>query len=341
MSTAPGGRLVLLVTSHRVAPGLLTWPAWQLLQSAEVYAGAEAGPQEPFLAAAGIDVRRAGALDARAEAAVLLAAARSALVVRIAGPEGEPDLALALGEIVAAGADGGVVQPEIEVVGASYDLPGARLLDLVTVMDRLRSPGGCPWDARQTHDSLVTYLLEEAYETVEALESGDRAHLREELGDLLLQVMFHARIAEEHADDPFSVDDVAAGIVAKLIHRHPHVFADVDARTSEAVEANWETIKAAEKGRTSAADGIPPGQPALARAAKLMHRASKAGLEVELPPLPAGMVEAIAEARDVGDVLLAVVALARARGVDPESEARAAARRYEAAVRAAEAPELG
>ena len=113
----------------------------------------------------------------------------------------------------------------------SYDLPGARLLDLVATMDRLRSPGGCPWDAEQTHESLVTYLVEETYETIEAIETGDRDHLREELGDLLLQVMFHSRIAAEHTEAPWSVDDVAGDIVDKLVRRHPHVFAGAVAAT--------------------------------------------------------------------------------------------------------------
>ena len=316
-------RLVLLMTSHRIAPGLLTWPAWALLTSAEVHAGPEPGPHDPHLAAAGVSVvRGAGAAD-------LLARAAERTVVRLMGPDGEPDLALALGAAAAAAADAGDRPPEIEIVHGSYDLPGGRLLDLVAVMDRLRSPGGCPWDAKQTHSSLLQYLLEEAYETVEAVEAGDRAHLREELGDLLLQVMFHARIAEEHDSDPFSVDDVAAGIVEKLIHRHPHVFADADADTAEVVEANWEALKAAEKGRSSAVDGVPLAQPALALAAKLMNRAEKAGIDVAVPPLDAG-------GADLGDLLLGAVALARRQKVDPEAALRAAARRYAEAVRAVE-----
>lgn len=209
--------------------------------------------------------------------------------------------------------------------------PGAALLELVAVMDRLRSPGGCPWDAEQTHESLLKYLIEETYELVEAVESGDRAHLREELGDLLLQVMFHSRIAAEHPADPFDIDDVAAGIAAKLVHRHPHVFATDapggDARTAQDVEQNWETLKAAEKGRTSAMDGVPLAQPALALADKLLSRAAKAPLVV---PVPQAALDADA---DVGDVLLAVVVAARARGLDAEAELRAACRRFAATVR--------
>jgi XTP/dITP diphosphohydrolase len=212
--------------------------------------------------------------------------------------------------------------------------PGAALLELVAVMDRLRSPGGCPWDAEQTHESLLKYLIEETYETVEAVESGDRAHLREELGDLLLQVMFHSRIATEHPSDPFDIDDVAAGISAKLIHRHPHVFATSepggDATTAAQVEQNWEALKAAEKGRTSAMDGVPLAQPALALADKLLSRASKAPFEV---PVDAAAVPADVE---IGDLLFSLVVAARARGLDAEAELRAACRRFAAAVRTLE-----
>jgi XTP/dITP diphosphohydrolase len=200
------------------------------------------------------------------------------------------------------------------------------VLDLVAVMDRLRSPGGCPWDAKQTHESLVTYLIEETYETIEAIETGDRDHLREELGDLLLQVVFHARIAAEDPDSGWSIDDVAAGIVAKLVRRHPHVFADVHAPTAEHVEANWEVLKAAEKGRESVVDGVPTGLPALALVAKLMSRAARAGVPVSPDPDDASF----------GGRLIRLVAEAQASGADAETELRAAARRYADAVRAAE-----
>jgi XTP/dITP diphosphohydrolase len=208
--------------------------------------------------------------------------------------------------------------------------PGARLLELVAVMDRLRSPGGCPWDAEQTHASLLQYLIEETYETVEAVESGDRDHLVEELGDLLLQVVFHARIGQERTDDPFDIDDVAAGIVTKLRNRHPHVFGDATVTDMAALETNWEAAKAAEKGRASAMDGIPPGLPALALAAKTQSRAARLGAG---PDVPAAPLDADA---DLGEALFALVATARARGLDPEAELRAATRRFAAAVRAAE-----
>jgi XTP/dITP diphosphohydrolase len=154
---------------------------------------------------------------------------------------------------------------------------GAALLDLVAVMDRLRSPGGCPWDAEQTHASLVPYLVEETYEAVEAIESGERDHMAEELGDVLLQVVFHARVAQEDEVAPFDIDDVAAGIAAKLRRRHPHVFGDVVADTPEAVAANWSVIKAAEKAAKGSGaappgplHGIPAGMPPLAKAAAMV-----------------------------------------------------------------------
>jgi XTP/dITP diphosphohydrolase len=202
-------------------------------------------------------------------------------------------------------------------------------------MDGLRSPGGCPWDAEQTHATLVKYLLEEAYETAEAIEDGDETALREELGDVLLQVVFHARIAQDA--EGWDIDDVAAGIVDKLVRRHPHVFAGAKADTASDVEANWEALKAREKGRTSAADGVPLAQPALALASALVGRTAKAGLDVPVT----GVIEEpeVVDADSIGDLLMAVVVLARAAKVDPEAALRAAARRYRAAVHAAEALE--
>jgi XTP/dITP diphosphohydrolase len=204
---------------------------------------------------------------------------------------------------------------------------GVRFLELVEVMDRLRSPGGCPWDAEQTHASLVKYLLEEAYETAEAIEDGDDAALREELGDVLLQVVFHSRIAQERPADEgggWGIDDVAGDIVDKLVRRHPHVFGSVTAETARDVEANWEELKTAEKGRTSAVDGVPLAQPALALASALLGRSAKAGLDVEV----ATKVEppAVVDEDAVGRLLLAVVALARESGVDAEAALRAASR---------------
>lgn len=160
---------------------------------------------------------------------------------------------------------------------------GTAVLELVAVMDRLRSPGGCPWDAQQTHESLAPYAVEEAYELAEAIGGGDRDEIADELGDVLLQVAFHARVAQEHPTQPFDIDDVARRIVAKLRRRHPHVFADAHAPSAADVEATWEAIKAAEKPeRTGPFDGIPAGLPPLERAAKLTTRAARAGLSDEL-----------------------------------------------------------
>jgi XTP/dITP diphosphohydrolase len=199
----------------------------------------------------------------------------------------------------------------------------------VEVMDRLRSPGGCRWDAEQTHESLARYLLEETYEVLEAIERDDRTLLREELGDLLLQVLFHARLAEEEPD-PYSIEDVAADLVDKLVRRHPHVFAD-GARTDAAtLNETWERQKIAEKGRTSAVDGVPLAQPALALSAKLVARANRAGLDVAVP---AG--------DDVGARLFAIVQEAVAAGVDPETALRRTTRAYRSAIIAAEATTPG
>jgi len=192
-------------------------------------------------------------------------------------------------------------------------------------MDRLRSPGGCPWDAEQTHASLAPYALEEAYELVEAIEVGSRDDLLEELGDMLLQVVFHARLAEEDPAAPFDIEAVANACADKLVERHPHVFADGDAQTAGEVSARWDEIKKSTKGRESVFDGVPVGQSALARAQKVASRAAKAGIEV---PVDAGGA--------VGDALLEVAVRAQADGVDAEAALRAAVRRYEDAARFAE-----
>jgi XTP/dITP diphosphohydrolase len=214
-------------------------------------------------------------------------------------------------------------------------MTGSRLLELVAVMDRLRRE--CPWDRRQTHRSLVPYLLEETYETLEAIESGqgpdaapDYVHLREELGDLLLQVYFHARLAEEAGPDGFTIEDVAGGIVDKLVHRHPHVFAPqegADAMSADEVDRSWERLKAAEKGRASVLEGIPAALPALALADKVVGRAARVGV---------GPASGDSAAGSVGDRLLALVSEARSDGVDAEQALRDAVRRLAEDVRAAE-----
>ena len=187
------------------------------------------------------------------------------------------------------------------------DPPGSRLLDAVNVMDRLRSPGGCPWDAKQTHASLKPYLIEEAFEAYQALEDQDDEALREELGDVLLQVLFHARI-----DEAWNVDDVAGDLVDKLVRRHPHVFAGASA---DDLEASWEALKHAEKQRTSVTDGVPMTQPALMLAAKLQKRSARIGAPT-------------ASYDGLGGQLWDVVARCREQGLDPEEVLRATAREH-------------
>lgn len=212
---------------------------------------------------------------------------------------------------------------------------GSRLLELVAVMDRLRSPGGCPWDAEQTHASLVEYLIEETYETVEAIDTGDDAALREELGDLLLQVVFHSRIGQEDREVPWDIDDVASGIIDKLISRHPHVFSNVTATSAHDVEKQWQARKAAEKGRTSVTDGVPVGMPPTVQAHKLAGRARRGGVEVSIAPepsmtwasqilaqLPAGGADEQQAA--LGELLLALTGVAADHGLDAEAAMRAA-----------------
>ncbi|MFF8379868.1 nucleoside triphosphate pyrophosphohydrolase [Streptomyces sp. NPDC015661] len=317
MTSESPGRIVLLTASHRVAPGLLSWPAWQALGAADrVLCPDEDHPQLPYLREAGVAVEQA-----RPTAEELVEACAGGRTVLLL-PSGEGDRALTDGLARLAGS-GRVSMPDLELLPGSYDLPGARLLDLVQIMDRIRRE--CPWTSRQTHQGLAKYAIEEAYELVEAIEEGDRQELREELGDVLLQVVFHARIAEEDTEEPFSVDDVAGTLVEKLIHRHPHVFGDATAETPEDVHAHWLRTKAIEKQRESVTDGVPLGQPGLALAAKLAGRARAAALDVKLP---AG--------EGIGYELLALASRAEASGVDPEAALRAAARTYRDAIRAAE-----
>ncbi|MFC5382323.1 MazG family protein [Aquipuribacter nitratireducens] len=225
---------------------------------------------------------------------------------------------------------------------------GRALLDAVAVMDRLRSPGGCPWDREQTHESLLRYLVEEAYETVDAVAAltaastsddpaarADAEHeLAEELGDVLLQVLFHARVAQERG--AFDVDDVARLLVAKLVRRHPHVFADEEQATGDGVQARWDELKAAEKPARGPVDGIPRHLPALARTDKLLARLERAGLDPDalVVPEPAAGTAARDADAEVGRVLFEVVRSARTAGVDPEAALRAHTDRVERAARA-------
>lgn len=214
-------------------------------------------------------------------------------------------------------------------------MEGSQLQRLVEVMDQLRSPGGCPWDAEQTHESLLKYLLEESYEFVDAVQSGNRIDMREELGDVLLQVYFHARIAQDDLDDPFTIEDVAQSIADKLIRRHPHVFSDGAAQSTAEVIHNWEAIKRLEKGRTSALDGVAMSQPALALIEKLLYRASKFDVDVVVPEVVD--LEKPADESAVGQALLTVIAWAHANGVDAESALRKEAMRLSQQIAAIEA----
>ena len=334
--------LIVLATSPRVAPGLLSSAAWQALRSAAVVLAPAGHPQLPALDEAGIAYR---VVSAAGEAAQV--ATQDGTAVWLAPPGDDP--------VVPAGG---------QVLRGSADLPGAHLIDLVATMDRLRRE--CPWDARQTHQSLAPHLLEEPYEALDALELGDQEAFREELGDVLLQVAFHARIAAER-DDGYDIDDVADGIVAKLVRRHPHVFADVPVSGADEVTRNWDDIKKQEKRERaeragaagasadppSALDGVPFAQPALALATQLQRRAERAGIPDDLARLegdprdndggPGGSSGGSAGSDggsgdgaggDIGRDLFHLVARARAAGRDPEAELRAAARRYRDLVRA-------
>jgi len=214
---------------------------------------------------------------------------------------------------------------------------------IISIMRRLRAPGGCPWDAEQTHESLKRYLLEESYEVLEAIDNGSDELLKEELGDLLLQPVFHAAIAEERG--AFTMDDILTTLADKLIRRHPHVFGDQEIKDSEAQIANWEKIKKAEKGdeRRSALSGIPPHLPALMKAQKITEKASRVGFDWEhVDQVMAKVIEelhefeeAMAQGRqdrmeaELGDLLFAIVNLGRFLSLDPEEALRKTIARFQ------------
>jgi len=213
--------------------------------------------------------------------------------------------------------------------------PGERVLDLVAVQARLRAPDGCPWDREQTHRTLARHLLEETHELLAAIDDEDDDAIRDELGDLLLQVTFHAEIAAE--EGRWDLDDVADGLVRKLVHRHPHVFGDTEVAGADEVLVNWERLKAEETaGRAGVEEDIPASLPALARAAKVQRRAAGWGfawrtrerilekLHEELDELEAAAGDPGHAEEELGDVLLVVVALARSLGLDAESALRRA-----------------
>ena len=311
---APAGRIVLLVTSPRLPAGLLTAEAWDLVRAHPVFSATD-GEQADALRVSGVTVQLV-----EPDPELLIAALASHdTIVWLGGPAGEEEFARRLGMRLAR-------EPslaELELCYGSWDPPGARLLDAVAVIDRLVSPGGDPWKRQQNFASLAPYLLEESYEAYDAIVAGDLDALREELGDVLLQVVLHARLAEELAEDQrWSVDDVAGGLVEKMVRRNPHVFAGESVDGVEAIIDNWERIKKAEKSRDSVLEGIALSQPALALAAKILQRAARAGLDV---PLPAGP--------ELGPTLLRLVAQARAEGLDAEAAMREAALDHADAVR--------
>lgn len=307
--------LTVLVTSPRVPAGLMSRDAWVALENADRVLAADVDdPLPSAVAASGLEVTAMPFDSAAAAARALVEAAAAGSVVWIGSPDADPGLTDALAEELTRLES----PPQIEVLVGSWDLPGARLLDAVSVMDSLRSPGGCPWDAAQTHESLAKYLLEEAHETVEAIEIGDTAHVAEELGDVLLQVLFHARIAADE-DPGFDIDQVAAGLVDKLIRRHPHVFGDGDATTPDEVEQSWERIKAAEKADRDQDDllaGIPVSLSPLLTAEKVLTRADRRGIQL-----------AYDDRVDLGGRLLALVAEAGAAGTSADAALRDVLRR--------------
>jgi XTP/dITP diphosphohydrolase len=318
-------RIVLLVTSPRLPAGLLTADAWDLVRANPVLTAAD-GDQSAALRRAGASVT---VTDGGADE-LFAALAEHDTVVWLAGPTGDESLARTIGLRLSR-------EPslaEMEIVYGSWDPPGARLLDAVAVMDHLASPDGDPWKRQQTHRSLAKYMIEEAYESVDAIEADDLDALRDELGDVLLQVVLHARLAQNLPDgQAWTIDDVAAGFVDKMVRRNPHVFGDAEVDTVEAITEQWEQIKRDERAGRGPMAGVVLGQPALSLAAKIQSRAARAGLTIAAPDV--GSEDAAA---DLGDRLWTLVAEAQAAGLDAEAALRRVAlARLEAANAAANA----
>lgn len=346
--THPDPRVVLVETSDAL-PGLLPFQAWDALARADAIFVRDVAthPAAPHLYVAGLDLtslapvsleareldlsQPGSAEDRRAAKALLAAAAEHGTVTYLRGP-GDEHLSTVLASMSPA------YDAELELVFFAQQPPGAELLRLVEVMRRLRDPdGGCPWDLEQDHETLKGYLVEETYELLEAIDSGIDRDIAEELGDVLLQVVFHAQVGADRR--AFAIDDVARGIADKLERRHPHVFGDVDVDSAEQVQANWDEIKAQEKGRTGPFDGVPTGLPSAMLTQKLQRKAAKLGFDWPdaggaIDKVREELAEALAaeddEARfhEVGDLLAASVALARHLDVDAEDALRQAALRF-------------
>jgi XTP/dITP diphosphohydrolase len=336
-------RVVLVETSDAL-PGLLPFQAWDALGAADevLLRDRDQHPAARHLYAAGLDLvelepatlgrddldltRPGSPEDRRYAKALVERVLRGETPVYLLGPD-DTGLPPALAGM-AANHD-----LQIELVFFAPMPEGTELLRLVEVMRRLRDPeDGCPWDLQQDHASLLGYLLEEAYELVDAVEGGDDTDIEEELGDVLLQIVFHAQVARDRG--AFAVDDVARGIVEKLVRRHPHVFADGAADTAEDVQTNWDTLKAEEKGRTGTFEGVPRTMAGLLLLETLQRKAAKRGVVTE-PPSTARMrdeAERLGAEDDpdgvVGAMLEALVSVARELNVDPEVAARSAGRRF-------------
>jgi XTP/dITP diphosphohydrolase len=339
-------RLVLLAVSPRVAAGLLSAQAWDAVRAGPVLTCDHTSVQLAPLRAAGVAVTVLDPLSGAAAAERLLAAAATTgTATWLVGLADDPELPNAAADVARSAA------AHVDVVHGSWDVPGARLIDVVAIMDRLRSPGGCPWDAAQDHASLAPYLLEEAYEAFQAIEDDDTDSLRDELGDVLLQVVFHARLAQERSPGQrWTIDDVAAGGVAKLVRRHPHVFADASVSGPADVQAGWEAIKATERGAVSALSSIPLAFPALTLAATVQRKAARLGVAEELltPEIAAAgtptdaLLAAVAQLaatrspEAAGALLWTAVAALRSWDIDAEAALRARAREVREQVMAVE-----
>lgn len=342
-------RLVLIDTVDQL-PGLLPLHAWSALSSTDlVLVGDASHPMVDHLAAA--DLRHEivpepdepaalsrrdllGGVDPlqRARVSWIVDRARAAeAVAYIYGRDDTEAFTRALGLEAARS------QVEVEIVYFSVAPKGVELLELVAVEQRLRGPDGCPWDREQHHASLAHHAVEEVYELLDAIATGDDGDISEELGDVLLQVVFHAQIADD--EGRFDIDTVARGIVDKLVRRHPHVFGEAQVDDARAVMRNWQELKAREKpDRNGPFDGIVEGQPALELAAAVQDRAATLGFRWEDVDAALAKVreeldelEAAADdqrAHELGDVLTAVITLARELDVDPDLALRAATARF-------------